>query len=99
MFYVTKRSDFNLRLENLKTSTQPNNEYALCQEQIKYLREENNSKNLIIKILSENQNTFNGCLPQQLKSYEPYYDSNVYFIDPKKTAKYHKKKDTPRNFL
>ena len=74
--------------EKLKTSTHPNNEYAFCQEQIKYLREENNSKNfLIIKILSENPNTFNGCLPQQLKSYEPYYDSNVPFIDPKKDGK------------
>ena len=54
---------------------------------------------MIIKILSENQNTFNGCLSQQLKSYEPYYDSNVPFIDPKKTVKYHKKRDTPHNFL
>ena len=53
----------------------------------------------MIKILSENQNTFHGCLPRQLKSYEPYYDSNVPFIDPKKTVKYHKKKDTPHNFL
>ena len=84
--------------QKLKTSTHPNNEHALCQEQIKYLREENSSKNLIIKILSENPNTFNKCLPQQLKSYEPYYDSNVPFIDPKKTAKLHKKKDTPHNF-
>ena len=69
--------EINKISEKLKTSTHPNNEHALCQEQIKYLREENNSKNLIIKILSENPNTFNGCLPQQLKSYEPYYDSNV----------------------
>ena len=61
----------NKILEKLKVFTHPNNEHALCQEQIK----ENNSKNLIIKILSENQNTFNRCLPQQLKSYEPYYDS------------------------
>ena len=90
--------EINKILEKLKTSTQPNNEHALCQEQIKYLREENNSKNLIIKILSENPNTFNGCLPQQLKSYEPYYDSNVPFINPKKTVKYHKKKDTRHNF-
>ena len=88
--------EINTILEKLKTSTHPN---TLCQEQIKYLREENNSKNLIIKILSENPNTFNGCLPQQLKSYEPYYDSNVSFIDPKKTVKYHKKKDTPHNFF
>ena len=91
--------EINKILEKLKTSTQPNNEHALCQEQIKYLREENNSKNLIIKILSENQNTFNGCLSQQLKSYEPYYDSNVPFIDPKKMVKSRKKKDTPDNFL
>ena len=79
--------EINTILEKLKTSTHPNNEHTLWQEQIKYLREENNSKNLIIKILSENQNTFNGCLPQQSKSYEPYYDSNVPFIDPKKTPK------------
>ena len=51
-----------------------------------------------MKILSENPNTFNRCLPQQLKLHEPYYDSNVPFIDPKKTVKY-KKKDTPHNFL
>ena len=56
--------EINKISEKLKTSTHPNNEHALCQEQIKYLREENNSKNLIIKILSENPNTFNGCLPQ-----------------------------------
>ena len=108
MFYVTKRRAFNSQnfvigeinkiLEKLKTSTQRNNEHALCKEQIKYLREENNSKNLIIKILSENRNTFNGCLPQQLKLYETYYDTNVPFIDPKKTVKYHKKKDTSHNF-
>ena len=75
--------EINKTLGKLKASTQPNNGHALCQEQIKYLREESNSKNLIIKILSENQNTFNGCLPQQLKSYEPYYDS----IFPLKTQK------------
>ena len=91
--------EINKISEKLKTSTHPNNEHALCQEQIKYLREENKSKNLIIEILSENPNTFNVCLPQQLKSYEPYYDSNVPFIDPKKTVKYHKKKDAPHNFL
>ena len=45
-------------------------------------------------MLSENQNTFNGCLPQHSKSYEPYYDYNVPFIDPKKMVKYHKKRDT-----
>ena len=85
--------------EKLKISTQPNNEHAFCQEQIKYLREKNNSKNLIIKIVCENQKFFPGCLPQQLKSYEPYYDSNFLFIDPKRTVKYHKKKDTPNNVL
>ena len=36
--------EINKILEKLKTSTQPNNEHTLCQEQIKYLREENNSK-------------------------------------------------------
>ena len=36
---------------------------------------------------------------KQSKSYEPYYDSNVPSIDLKKTVKYHKKKDTPFNFL
>ena len=76
--------EINTFLEKPKTFTHPNNEHTLCQEQIKYLREVNNSKNLIIKILSEIQNTFNGCLPQQLKSYEPYYDFNVPFIDQKK---------------
>ena len=49
----------NKILEKLKVFTHPNNEHALCQEQIK----ENISKNVIIKILSENQNTFNRCLP------------------------------------
>ena len=91
--------EINTILEKLKTCTHPNNEHTLYQEQIKYLREENNSKNLITKILSQNQNTFNGCLPQQLKSYETYYDSNLPLIDPKKTVKYHKKKDTRHNFL
>ena len=91
--------EINKISEKLKTSTHPINEHALCQEQIKYLREENNSKNLIMKILSENQNTFNRRLPQQLKLYEPYYDSNVPFIDPKKMVKYDKKKGTPHNFL
>ena len=76
--------EINTFLEKPKTFTHPNNEHTLCQEQNKYLREVNNSKNLIIKILSEIQNTFNGCLPQQLKSYEPYYDFNVPFIDQKK---------------
>ena len=63
------------------------------------MREETSSKNLIIEILSEHQNAFNGCLPQQSKSYEAYYDFNVPFTDPKKTVKCHKKKDTPHNFL
>ena len=35
--------DINKILEKLKTSTHSNNEHALCQGQIKYLREENNS--------------------------------------------------------
>ena len=89
----------NTILEKPNTSTHPNNEHTLCQEQTKYFREETSSKNLIIKILFENRNAFNGCLPQQSKSYEPYYDSNVPFTDPKRTVKYHKKKGTPRNFL
>ena len=38
-------------------------------------------------------------MPQQSKSYEAYYDSNVLFIDPKKTVKYHEKKGTSRNSL
>ena len=38
-------------------------------------------------------------MPQQLKSYEAYYDSNLPLIDPKKTVKYHKKKDTRHNLL
>ena len=58
------------------------------------MREYNSSKNLIIKILSEDQSVFKGCLPQRSKSYETYYDSNVPFIVPKNTAKCHKKKDT-----
>ena len=33
----------------MNTSTYPNNEHTLCQEQIKYLREENSSKNSIKK--------------------------------------------------
>ena len=61
VFYVTK------------TSTHSNNEHALCTEQIKNLRKENSSKNLITKMLSENQNAFNESLPQQSKSYEVYY--------------------------
>ena len=91
--------EINTILEILSTSTHPNNEHTLCQEQIKYLREENSSKNLIIKILCENQSASKECLPQQSKSYEPYYDSNVPFINPKKTEKCHKKKDTAHNFL
>ena len=57
--------EINTVLEKLRTSAHLNNEHTLCQEQTKYLRKENNSKNLII-ILSENQNTFHGCFPQQL---------------------------------
>ena len=68
-----------------------------AKERIKYLREENSSNNLIIRILSEN--AFNGCLPQQSKSYEAYYDFNVPFIDTKKKVKCHKKKNTPHNFF
>ena len=42
--------DITTILEKRKTSTHPNNEDTLCQEQIKYLREEEfNSKNLIKK--------------------------------------------------
>ena len=44
--------------EKLNTSTHPNNEYTLYQEQIKHSRKENSSMNLIIKILSENQSAF-----------------------------------------
>ena len=62
------------------------------------MREGNSSKNLVIKLLSENQSALKGCLPQQSNSYEAYYDSNTSFIDPKKTEKCHKKKDTPHNF-
>ena len=40
--------------EKLNSSTHPNNEYTLYQEQIKHSREENSSMNLITKILSEN---------------------------------------------
>ena len=66
---------------------------------IKYLREENSSKNLVIKILSANQSAFKGSLPQQSNPYKAYYDSNIPFIDAEKTVKCHKKKDTPHNFL
>ena len=62
--------EVNTILEKLNTSTHPNNEHTLCREQIKYLREENSSKKLTIKILCENQSAFKGCLPQQSKSYE-----------------------------
>ena len=91
--------EINTILEKLNTSTHANNEHALCQEQMKYLREENSSKNLIIKILSENQSVFKGCLPQQSRLYEVYDNSNVPFIELKKTAKCDKKKDTLHNFL
>ena len=49
-----------------------------------YLREENSSKKLVIKILAANQSTFKGSLPQQSKPYKAYYDSDVPFINPKK---------------
>ena len=91
--------EINTILQKLSTSKHPNNEHTLCQKQIRYLREENSSKNLIIKILSENKSAFNRYLPQLSKSYEAYYDSNVLFIDTKKTAKCHEKKSTPHNFL
>ena len=91
--------EINTILEKLNTSTHVNNDHTVYQQQIKHLREENSSNMLIIKIPSENQGAFKGCLPQQSKSHEAYYDSNVQFIDPKKTAKCHKKKDTPHNFL
>ena len=41
--------EINTILEKLKFSTHPNYEYTLCQEQIKYLREESkyNNKNAI----------------------------------------------------
>ena len=89
--------EIHMILEKRNTSTHPHNEHTLCQERTKYLREENSSNNLIIRILSEN--AFNGCLPQQSKSYEVYYDFNVPFIDPKKKVKCHEKKDTPHNFF
>ena len=57
--------EINTILEKLNASTHPNTEDTLCREQIKFLREENSSINVLIKILSENQNAFNGCLPQQ----------------------------------
>ena len=57
--------EINKILEKLNASTHPNTEDTLCREQIKFLREENSSINVLIKILSENQNAFNGCLPQQ----------------------------------
>ena len=91
--------EINTILEKLNTSTHPNTEHTLCREQIKFLREENSSINVPTKILSENQNAFDGCLPQQSKLYGVYYDSKVLFIDPKKMIKYHKKKDTSHNFL
>ena len=91
--------EINTILEKLNTSTHVNNDHTVYQQQIKHLREENSSNMLIIKIPSENQGAFKGCLPQQSKSYEAHHDSNVHFIDPKKTAKCHKKKDTPHNFL
>ena len=84
--------EINTIFEKLNISTHSNNEHNLCLEKIKYLKKENSSKNVIINILSENQTAFNGRLPQQSKSYEAYYDSNVPFIDPRKTVKYQGKK-------
>ena len=60
--------EINAILEKLNTSTHPNNEHTLCQEQTKYLREENSLENLMIKILCENHSAFKRCLPQQSKS-------------------------------
>ena len=57
--------EVNTIKEKLSISTHPNNEHTHCQVQIKYLIEENISKNLIIKIPSENQCAFKECLPQQ----------------------------------
>ena len=50
--------EINKILEKLNTSTHPNNEYTLCQEQMKYLRQEYILNRLMIKILSENQSAF-----------------------------------------
>ena len=99
--YPLKTSEGRERVhgnEWINTCAHPNNQQALCQKQIKYLREESSSNNLIIKILSENKSAFKECLLQQSKSYEAYYHANVTFIDPKKTIKFHKKKNTPHNF-
>ena len=59
--------EINTILEKGNTSTHSNNEHTFCQEQIKYLREDNSSKNLIIKMLSENQIAFKEYLVQQSK--------------------------------
>ena len=51
---------FNMITEKLNTSKHPNNEHTLCREQIKYVREENSSEDLIkkyylkIKVLLKN---------------------------------------------
>ena len=50
--------EINKILEKLNTSTHPNNAYTLCQEQMKYLRQEYILNRLMIKILSENQSAF-----------------------------------------
>ena len=91
--------EINAITETLNTSTHPSNEHTLCREQMKNLREENSSKNLIIKVLSGSQSAFKGCLSRQSKPYEVYDDFNVPFIDPKKMAKCHKKKHTAQFFI
>ena len=53
--------EINTITEKLNTSTHPNNEHTLCQQQIKHLREENSSK---IKILFENHSAFNPHIPK-----------------------------------
>ena len=65
--------EINTTAEKVNTFTYSNNEHSLCQEQMKYLREENSSKKLVIKILAANQSTFKGSLPQQSKPYKAYY--------------------------
>ena len=58
------------------------------------MTEGNNSKKLIIKILSENQSAFKECSPQQPNPCEAIDDSNVPLIDSKKTVNCHKKRKT-----
>ena len=80
--------------KKLNTSTYPNNEHALCQEQIKYLREENSSKNFTIKILSEKWSPFKECLLRQSKPYKMYHDFNVPFKDPQSSEMSWKERHT-----